>query len=249
VIVNEEFVRTQLGDIDPLGVIITRDAEGPGDPPGPVPMRIVGVVQDVVQTRAEDGPRPAVYLPYTQVTPQQILRWWPVVRTDRAADEVIPELRSALTATQFTPENVSTMAERAAVTQITPRFQMLLVGTFALVALLLAAVGLHGSLAHTVRRRQRELGVRIALGADRSSVLGMVMRQGMRLSVVGLALGLAGTLALTRVLATFLFDMQPWDPPTLLGVAAILLLVCAAACFAPARRATAVDPVKVLQAD
>jgi putative ABC transport system permease protein len=100
-----------------------------------------------------------------------------------------------------------------------------------------------------VRRRQRELGVRIALGADRASVLRMVMRQGMRLSVVGLALGLTGTLALTRVLATFLFDMQPWDPPTLLGVAVVLLAVCAAACFAPARRATTVDPVRVLQAD
>jgi ABC-type antimicrobial peptide transport system permease subunit len=77
----------------------------------------------------------------------------------------------------------------------------------------------------------------------------MVMRQGMRLSVIGLAFGLAGTLALTRVLASFLFDMQPYDPPTLLGVAVILLLVCAAACLAPARRATAVDPVRVLQAE
>jgi putative ABC transport system permease protein len=171
------------------------------------------------------------------------------VRTDRAADEVIPELRTALATVPFTPENVSTMAERAALTQITPRFQSMLVGAFALVALILAAVGLHGSLAHTVRRRQRELGVRIALGADRSSVLAMVMLQGMRLSVVGLVLGLVGTLALTRVLATFLFDMQPWDPPTLLGVAVLLLAVCALACFMPARRATTVDPVRVLQAD
>jgi putative ABC transport system permease protein len=89
----------------------------------------------------------------------------------------------------------------------------------------------------------------MALGADRASVLRMVMRQGMRLSAVGLALGLIGTLALTRVLASFLFGMQPYDPPTLLGMAIILLLVCAAACFAPARKATAVDPVRVLQAD
>jgi ABC-type antimicrobial peptide transport system permease subunit len=77
----------------------------------------------------------------------------------------------------------------------------------------------------------------------------MVMRQGMRLSAVGLALGLLGSLAMSRVLASFLFDVQPWDPPTLLGVAVLLLLVCAVACFAPARRATAVDPVKVLQAE
>src|SRR5688572_20112713 len=84
VLVNEEFVRTQLDGVDPLDVIVTRDAEGPpGVAPGPVPMRIVGVIEDVVQTRAEDGPRPAVYLPYTQVSPEQILGWWPVIRTDR----------------------------------------------------------------------------------------------------------------------------------------------------------------------
>jgi putative ABC transport system permease protein len=251
VLVNEAFVRTQLDGANAVGTIVTRDPEGPGALPeaGPIPMRVIGVVEDVVQTRAEDGPRPAVYLPYTQVTPQQLIQWWSVVRSDRAPDELIPELRASLAGSQVRTEGVTTMEDRIATSRVTPRFQSMLIGAFALVALLLAAVGLHGSLAHTVRRRQRELGVRIALGADRSSVLGMVMRQGMRLSVVGLVLGLVGTLALTRVLATFLFDMQPWDPPTLLGVAAILLLVCAAACFAPARRATTVDPVRVLQSD
>ena len=102
---------------------------------------------------------------------------------------VIPELRASLAGSEMRPRDVGTMEDRIALTQVTPRFQTLLVGAFALVALLLAAAGLHGSLAHTVRRRQRELGVRIALGADRSSVLRMVMRQGVKLSVVGLALG------------------------------------------------------------
>jgi putative ABC transport system permease protein len=250
-LVNEAFVRTELDGAEAVGLIVTRDPEGPGALPeaGAISMRIVGVVEDVVQTRAEDGPRPAVYIPYSQATPQQLIRWWSVARTDRSADAVIPELRASLAGSDVRAENVGTMSERIALTQITPRFQTLLIGAFAFVALLLAAVGLHGSLAHTVRRRQRELGVRIALGADRSSVLRLVMRQGMQLSVIGLTLGLAGTLALTRVLASFLFDMQPWDPPTLLAVAAILLLVCAGACFAPARRATAVDPVRVLQAE
>jgi putative ABC transport system permease protein len=249
VLVNEAFVRTQLGGVGALGMMITRDEEVGDARGGPVPMRIVGVVEDVVQTRAEDGPRPAVYLPYTQAPVYPLLQWWPVVQTNRAADEVIPELRAALTGTEFTPENLSTMTDRVGVTQVTPRFQTILFGTFALVALLLAAAGLHGSLAHTVRRRQHELGIRMALGADRSSVLRMVMGQGMRLSAIGLALGLLGSLAMSRVLASFLFDMQPWDPPTLLGVAVILLLVCATACFAPARRATAVDPMRVLQAE
>jgi predicted permease len=249
VLVNEAFVRTQLDGVDALGMMITRDDEVLDVAREPIPMRIVGVVEDVVQTRAEDGPRPAVYLPYTQAPVYPLAQWWPVIRTNRAAEEVIPELRASLTGTQFTPENLSTMADRAGVTQITPRFQSMLIGTFALVALLLAAAGLHGSLAHMVQRRQRELGVRMALGADRSSVLWMVMRQGMHLSAIGLALGLLGSLAMSRVLASLLFDTQPWDPPTLLGMAVFLLLVCAVACFAPARRATAVDPVKVLQAE
>jgi putative ABC transport system permease protein len=251
VLVNEAFVRTQLDRADAVGAIITRDPEGPGAVPeaGAVPMRIVGVIEDVVQTRAEDGPRPAVYIPYSQGSPQQLVPWWSVARADGDADAVIPGLRAAVTELQARAENVSTMAERITTARITPRFQSIMIGAFAFVALLLAAVGLHGSLAHTVRRRQRELGVRMALGADRASVLRMVMTQGMRVSVAGLVVGLVGTLALTRVLASFLFDMRPYDPPTLLGVAIILLLVCAVACFAPARRATAVDPVRVLQAD
>jgi predicted permease len=248
-IVNEAFVRTQLAGGEAVGLVITRDPEGPGAGTTPIAMRIVGVVEDVVQTRVEDGPRPAIYLPYTQVGVAQLIQWWSVVRTDRGPDTVIPELRAALAGSEMRPRDVGTMDERITLTQITPRFQTLLIGAFALVALILAAAGLHGSLANTVRRRQREIGVRIALGADRSSVLGMVMRQGLRLSVIGLVLGLAGTLALTRVLATFLFDMQPWDPPTLLGVAIVLLAVCALACFVPARRATTVDPMRVLQAD
>jgi predicted permease len=249
VLVNEAFVRSQFDGGDAPGMMITRDSEVGDVARGLIAMRIVGVVEDVVQTRAEDGPRPAVYLPYTQAPAYPLLQWWPVIRTNRATEEVIPELRASLTGTQFTPENLSTMANRAGLTQITPRFQSMLIGALALVALLLAAAGLHGSLAHAVRRRQRELGVRMALGADRSSVLRMVMRQGMSLSAIGLALGLVGSLAMSRVLVSFLFDVQPWDPATLLAVAIILLLVCAVACFAPAQRATAVDPVRVLQAE
>jgi ABC-type antimicrobial peptide transport system permease subunit len=91
--------------------------------------------------------------------------------------------------------------------------------------------------------------VRIALGDDRATVLRMVLRQGIRVALAGLALGLLGVLALTRVFASFLYGVEPYDPVTLLGVALVLLLVCAAACLAPARKATAVDPVRVLQAE
>ncbi len=125
----------------------------------------------------------------------------------------------------------------------------MLIGAFALVATLLAAAGLYGSLAHSVGRRQRELGIRMALGADRASVLGMVVGQGMRLAMAGLVVGMLATLLSTRVLASFLYGVEPNDPATLLMVGAVLVLVSAVACLAPARRATAVNPVAVLKAE
>ena len=132
---------------------------------------------------------------------------------------------------------------------ITPRFQAMLIGAFAVVAMLLAAAGLYGSLAHSVGRRQRELGIRMALGADRAGVLRMVLGQGMRLAMAGLAMGMIAVLLSTRLLAGFLYGVEPNDPATLLMVSAVLVLVSAAACLAPARRATAVDPVSVLKAE
>jgi len=248
-LVNEAFVRTQLDGADPLGAIIGRGREGPGGQGQTTSMRIVGVVENVVQARVEDGALPAVYIPYQQADFPQLGNFWSVVRAGTTPETLAPELQAALASTDRTPRVVETMETRMSATRATPRFQTFLIGAFAAVAMLLAAAGLQGSLAHSVRRRQRELGVRMALGADRSSVLKMVLTQGLRVSVVGLAVGIAGTLALSRVLASFLYDMAPWDPMTLVGVAAVLIAVSVVACLAPARRATAVDPVRVLQAE
>jgi putative ABC transport system permease protein len=131
----------------------------------------------------------------------------------------------------------------------TPRFQAMLLGAFSLVAMLLAAAGLYGSLAHAVGRSQRELGVRMALGAARDGVLWMVLRQGMQVLGIGLVFGIALALGATRVLSGFLYEVEPTDPLTLAGVALVLLLVSAAACVLPARRATGVNPVEVLRAE
>ena len=141
------------------------------------------------------------------------------------------------------------MQDRIAATRTTPRFQLLLFGAFALVALFLAAVGLYGSLAHAVGRRQRELGIRMALGAPRTGVLWMVLREGMWVSAIGLVLGQMVALAATRILAGFLYEVEPGDPVTLLGVSVVLATVAAAACILPAQRATTVDPVEVLRAE
>ena len=152
----------------------------------------------------------------------------------------------------FTPSrepSIGTLRGRMAGTRTSPLFQTLLIGAFALIATLLAAAGFYGSLAHSVGRRQRELGIRMALGADRAGVLRMVLAQGMRLSIGGLVMGLIVALLATRVLASFLYGVEPNDPATLLMAASALILVSGAACLAPARTATAVDPVRVLKAE
>ena len=145
--------------------------------------------------------------------------------------------------------DLRTMEQAAARSIASDHMVAILLTAFAVLALLLAAVGIFGVLSYAVVHRTRELGVRMALGADRRSVLLLVLAQGLRVSLVGLALGVTGTLALSRVLASFLYDMEPYDPVTLFGVAAVLVGVSALACFVPARRATAVDPVRVLQAE
>ncbi len=249
VLVNESFVRTQLEGGDPIDMLVRRATEGPGAGDDLLPMRIVGVVEDVVQGRAEEGSRPAIYIPYTQADVTQLLSRWSVVRTELPTDVIVPELRRALAETDLLPQNLNTMRDRVSATRTTPRFQAMLVGAFAIVAMLLAAAGLYGSLSHSVRRRQRELGVRMALGADRAAVLRMVLSQGMRVAMAGVALGMIATLGLSRVLGGFLYDMEPNDPATLLIVGAVLVLVSAAACLAPARSATAVDLVMVLKAE
>lgn len=141
------------------------------------------------------------------------------------------------------------MAAHISVARATPRFQAMLIGAFALVAILLAAAGLYGSLARAVGRRRRELGVRMALGADRAGVLRMVLGEGMRVSMAGLVIGMIGTLVFTRLLAGLLFEVKPNDPATLLVVCLAFALVSAAASLGPARKATAVDPVTVLKGD
>jgi ABC-type antimicrobial peptide transport system permease subunit len=141
------------------------------------------------------------------------------------------------------------MEARMAATRADPRFRSLLIGFFAALALLLASAGLYGSLAHVVSRRRRELGIRVALGAARRGVVALVVGQGIGIAAVGLVLGLAGSLAVSRLLSGFLYGVTPTDPLTYGAVVALLGGVAALASFVPARRATGVDPVEVLRSE
>lgn len=128
-----------------------------------------------------------------------------------------------------------------------PRLLAQLLGGFAALALFLASIGTYGLLSYLVTERRREIGIRMALGAERTSVLRHIMGQGLRLALFGLAGGMAGAFALTRLMATLLFDVEPNDPATLVAVAAAITGVATLACFIPAQRATRVDPVVVLR--
>ena len=129
----------------------------------------------------------------------------------------------------------------------TPRLTGFLLGVFAAIALALAAVGIYGVLAYLVSQRTQEIGIRVALGADRSQVLGMVLRQGLSLAAAGIVAGLFGAFALTRLMGSLLYEVRPNDPMTFVAVAAALLLIALLASFLPARRATRVSPMIALR--
>jgi putative ABC transport system permease protein len=238
-IVNRAFVRTQLGGREPIDLVVRRS-----DLIGETPVRLVGVVDDVVQGRIEDGARPAIYVPYTQF--KGALQ--AIVRTSLPPEVIATELRRAVAG--FNPiepvRDVMAMEDRMGVARSTPRFQSVLISAFALVAVLLAAAGLYSSLSHWVGRRRRELGLRMALGADRGDVRRMVLAQGLGVALVGLLIGVAGALASGRMLSGLLYGVSPYDPVLLLVVGIVVLVVALVASFLPARRATGVDPVTVL---
>ena len=143
--------------------------------------------------------------------------------------------------------DVKTMDERVAVTLETRRFAVVLFGIFGVLALMLAAIGLYGVLTFAVSQRTREIGIHMALGAQTRDVLRMVIRQGMSLVLLGVVLGIAGALALTRAMQSLLFGVTPTDAMTFIMVSGLLLIVALLACYLPARRATKIDPLVALR--
>jgi predicted permease len=209
---------------------------------------VIGVTADIRDTRLEAEPPPMLFVPYEQVDlPKMTL----VVRSRPDAPPVGPAFRTmlaqmdaALPAPAVEPVSASRAASAAG-----QRFNLALLASFAAVGLALAAGGIYAMLAFTVAERRREIGVRVALGADRRTVAALVLREGFIVSVAGIAAGAIAALALTRVLEGLLFEVDPADPITFAIVAAGLLLVALLACYLPARQATKVDPVTVLRVE
>ncbi|HEY9229615.1 MAG TPA: ADOP family duplicated permease [Gemmatimonadaceae bacterium] len=237
-IVNERFAKTAFGDRSPIGRYLTATE---GAPPGEI-LEVVGVVGNVVQARVEDGVLPAIYVPHTQRA--AILNV--LISTKRTPAEIEREVRRGLVDVGLSTAPViglSSMQDRIGRSLATPRFQLMLIGAFAGTAVLLAAIGLYGTLAFTVRARTRELGIRMAMGATQRQIFDLVLRQGMSVLGIGLVLGLAGAIAVTRLLQGFLYRVSPVDPIAFAGAILTVALAVVLAVVRPAGRAARVDPV------
>jgi predicted permease len=207
---------------------------------------IVGVAGDVKYRGPDQDFQPAIYTPFAQ-TPFMWL--YVMVRTSGPVEPLVRSLRAIVPAVSptLTAANLRPMTEVLAQSVAEPRFHMALVSSFALLALLLSAIGIYGVLAYSVAQRTHEIGVRMALGAAGRDVMGLVLGEGLVPAAAGIALGLAGAAALTRLMSGLLFGVTARDPLTFAGGAAALLVVSALACYIPARRATRVEPITALR--
>jgi putative ABC transport system permease protein len=239
-VVSESFVRKYWPAGDALGQHVRIGLNGSQL------RQIVGVVPDI-KPKLDGPPSPELLIPLGEVT---FPSFFAVVRAPHAASLVGP-LRAAVEAVDSTQAigEARTMDARLAESLHRQRLSALLLALFAGLALTLAAVGIYGVMSYAVTQRTRELGVRMALGARRPQVLRMVVGQGLRLAVLGVAIGLAGAWALTRVLGAQLYGISPTDPPTFAGLAALLMMVAILASLSPARRATQVDPMIALRGE
>src|SRR5438105_3636364 len=234
-IISESLASQTFPSEEPLGkrLVMTFDNQ---------PFEIVGIVGDVRHRSLETPPLPTMYMPAFESGANVVIR---TQDSQGVAASVRREM--AMIDPNQPIAAVRTMDQWLGLAVAAPRYRTGLFGLFAALALVLSAVGIYGVMSYSVGQRTHEIGVRMALGARQMDVLGLVVRQGMTLALVGVAIGLLGAIALTRVIASLLFGVGAKDPGTFVGVAVLLALVAFIACYIPARRATKVDPLVALR--
>lgn len=239
IIINDILARNSWPNEDPIGKRLTVGFEKS-------PREVVGVVGSIRQTTLDEAVRPAMYMPHLQSSNPGMTV---IVRTRGEPLALVAAVREQVRALdkEVPVTHVRSMEEVFATAVAQPRFSMLVVSVFAVLALVLAAVGIYGVMAYSVSRRAHEIGVRMALGARSGQVLTLVLKEGMTLTLAGIALGVFGAFALTRLIATLLFAVSTKDPITFVGVSTLLAAVAFVACYIPARRATKVDPLVALR--
>ena len=237
--VNEAAVRRYWPNDNPIGKRIWLGQR-------PQPVEVVGVFGDVKNVTLGESTTPEVMLPFPQLP-------WPLlnlsVRTAGNPGGLAAPIRHTISAIDKDQPltDVQTMEELVGSASERPRFTMLLLGMFSATALILAIVGIYGVIAYSVAQRTQELGIRMALGADQDDVLKLIVGQGLRLTLTGIAIGLAGALALTRFLSSLLFQTSATDPIAFVASASLFTVVALLASYLPARRATRIDPTEALR--
>ena len=245
IIINETLARRYFPGEDPIGKRMTLEDENPKEEDWAT---IVGVVKDTKPLALDGKPAPEMYMPFAQLPARSMAL---MIRTTSKPESVAAAVRrnvQALDRNQLayglrTFEGVMSEAVAA------PRFRASLLGVFAAVALILAMVGVYGVMSYAVTQRTREIGIRMALGAEPRDALKMVMKQGAKLAVAGVAIGLGGAAALTWLIEGLLFDVRAADPATFVAAPLLLAGVALLACYLPARRATKVDPIVALRCE
>jgi putative ABC transport system permease protein len=246
VIISAELARRYFQRANPIGERVSVGGTGPANE-----YTIVGVVGNVPYDGVARGASAALYFPFAQYAMGITQNFSVVIRTAETVDDVTATLRAAMR--QADPEvavaQVRTVRELVDTSVAADRFRTTLLGLFALLALALAGVGIYGVMAFSVGRRTREIGVRIAMGARRRQLYAQILREGLAVAGVGIAVGLVGAVAATRVLSKLLYQVSATDALTFGVVPALLLGIAALACLVPAHRATRVDPAITMIAD
>lgn len=248
VVVNEAFVRRYLGNEDPLTQHLQLpfpNFPGRSVSTAPSEFPIMGVVHDMAQgKKLTDDLQPEMWVSMWQV-PVDYVSF--AVRTSVDSEAMMGSIRKAVSASGYKPDKLRTMEETVEGLRSSDRFEAALLAGFAALALLLAAVGIFGLMTFAVAQRTHEIGIRMALGAKRSNMVTLMVRSGLRLAVVGTAIGLVGALTLARLMQSTLYGVQTIDLASLSAVAVLLLSVAALACWIPARRSARIDPMRVLR--
>jgi predicted permease len=249
-IVDEEFVRRSFPSTSFSSVIGRRvkleDAEEPW-------REIVGIVAHVRHNGLDEEPRPEFYRPWTQLNQKRSGDWLRamdfVVKTTSDPSTLVPAIRRAIH--EIDPDQplgpVNTLDSLLATSLAPRRFNLILLGTFSGVGLVLGMIGLYGVMSYTVSQRTREIGLRMALGAQKGDVLKLVLGEGFLLTLAGTGLGLAGAFGLTRLMSSLLFGISNSDPLTYVSISVLTIVVAMLACYLPARRASAVSPMTALR--
>ena len=243
-IVNETFVRQLLPGQSPIGIRIDWAGNEPHEW-----MTIIGVAGDVRHSGLNQPADPAVYAPFSQ-NDEKWRRFMTLVIRSRAPEAgLVEDVKKQVWSldSQIPVSDIQSMNDLMALSVAQQRFNMLLLGSFAALAVALAGVGIYGMVAYRVNQRTHEIGVYMALGAQHRDVLRLVMKDGVKLGLLGIGLGLAGAIALTRVMVSLLFEVKPTDPGTLISVVLLLAAVAMLACYIPARRALSIHPMTALR--